>query len=106
MLSSPTKIWRYSRIAELDLDRFAPATPHTVVVGGDQLVAEIDEVMWSAGKRPTVRRAEHRVHGPCSSCGFRRLGALAEPIVVTHTVSWRGCGPLPAAVIDAGATAR
>lgn len=103
MPSPDEEIWRYSRIAELDLDRFAPATPHTVVVGGDQLVAEIDEVDVVGGEAPDLFAELNTAFMAPLVVRVPPGRVLAEPIVVTHTVAGEGAAHFPRLVIDAGA---
>ncbi len=103
--STESEVWRYSRIAELDLAAFAPAPLNTSVTGAAALVADpaltaalvadmtvhdvFDEL--NAAHAHTVE-----VHVPAGR-------VLAEPIVVTHHVSGDGAAVFPRLVVHAGA---
>ena len=104
------EIWRYSRIGELDLTRFAPA-PHVplvegpadavaayVVVGGDpaSLIDATPDVF--AGVNLALA-AQVRVTVPAGV-------VVTEPIVVTHTVGGDGSLVAPRLLIDAGRDAQ
>jgi Fe-S cluster assembly protein SufD len=65
--STEEEIWRYSRIAELDLGRFAFASTHTSVQGADDLVGE-----------PTEADPE----APCPDLFAEWNAAFAEPLVL------------------------
>lgn len=95
------EIWRYSRIAELDLDRFHPARPSTQIDGPAAVVStptpdEIDIVapdvfadLNTAFVSPTVLRVPGGT-------------VVDRPIVVTHTLADDGSAVFPRLVIDAG----
>ncbi len=101
------EIWRYSRIEELDLERFHPAVADTTVEGGDQFVS-----VGAAATGPTTV-----VDGPAPDVFAELNVAFAAPvvvrvpagtvveetIVVTHDVSGEGAAVFPRLVIDAGA---
>ena len=110
MPSAEEEIWRYSRIAELDLDRFTVAAPLAASVerGPAELLVEADSDGGPAGTvdlftelnaalatRQVVRVAAGR--------------AVAEPLVLVHRVA-AGSGASPSIVasdllIEAGADA-
>ena len=104
-LPSPeSEVWRYSRIAELNLASFAPGEVHTTVTGAEglvvqpaltsQLVASMDthDVFdeLSAQYATTVE-----VHVPAGK-------VLAEPIVVSHRLEQAGVAAFPRLVVHAG----
>lgn len=100
-LPSPNEeIWRYSRIDELDLDRFAFGATTTVVTGADGYLGEFTEAdpvapapdlfaEWNAAlSEPVVLR-------------IPRGTVLSQPIVVDHEVG-DGRAAFPRLIIDAG----
>ncbi|HWC68229.1 MAG TPA: Fe-S cluster assembly protein SufD [Acidimicrobiales bacterium] len=109
--STEEEIWRYSRIEELDLDRFRPA-PDEVSIEvhrGDPRVtvrpaADVDERRLGSaeGPAPDVFAAwndalsqPYVVHVPAGV-------TLTEPIVVTHRVHGDGAAAFPRLLVDAG----
>jgi Fe-S cluster assembly protein SufD len=110
-MSMPTpeeEVWRYSRIGELDLDRYTPGRAQTTVTGlqhrdGDRaaggpiLHEHVDDVpadvfheLNNAYAEPVVIRV------PAGR-------AIEEPIIVTHTIGGDGVAVFPRLVIEAGA---
>jgi Fe-S cluster assembly protein SufD len=106
--STDEEIWRYSRIAELDLDAFTPTSSDTDVhapkgvtvapAGNDDrelvgaILTDAPDVFaeWNdAFAEPLV------VHIP-------RGRTIAEPIVVTHRIAATGQATFPRLVVDAG----
>jgi Fe-S cluster assembly protein SufD len=98
------EIWRYSRIEELDLERFTPGAPATSVEGGNGLLeaepASFPDVV--GGPAPDVF-AE-------LNAGFVRPVVLRvpagtivpEPVLIAHEVRGEGTAVFPRLVIDAG----
>src|SRR5215204_2028075 len=100
------EIWRYSRIGELDLERFRPGVATTTVEGGDGLVS-----VGAATDGSTVV-----VDGPAPDVFAELNVAFAAPvvvrvppgtvvdgvIVVTHDVAGDGTAVFPRLVLDVG----
>ena len=94
------EVWRYSRIGELDLDRYTPARTQTTVHGAEGVRADsarsgpevaldvFDELNHAFAEPVVIRVAAGR--------------ALQEPIVVTHTIGGDGAAVFPRLVIEAG----
>jgi Fe-S cluster assembly protein SufD len=99
------EIWRYSRIGELDLDAFAPASHEVTCTGWDLPLDEPDpglltdslaeaadvfaELNAAFADRPLVLQVKPG-------------HVLAEPIVIDHHVSQEGAAVFPRLVIDVG----
>ena len=111
-LPSPgLEVWRYSRIAELDLAAFVPAAVRTTVTGAEQvpvadpaLVAELVAGMAVHDIFDELNAAYHRTIAISVPAGK----VLAAPIVVTHHIEGGvdgGQSPAfyPRLVIHAGA---
>jgi Fe-S cluster assembly protein SufD len=98
------EVWRYSRIADLDLASRTAALVRTTVVGADGLAvdaAAVDRVVADA----TV----HEVFDELSAALHQTVAitvpagrTLTEPIVVTHHVSGKGTACFPRLVVHAG----
>jgi Fe-S cluster assembly protein SufD len=98
------EMWRYSRIAELDLDRYTPRDPHTMVtespyVHGDS-IDEVSDVLGDVA--PDVFAEANTVHMAPVSVRVPRGVKVAEPIVVTHVVDHALVALYPRLVIDVG----
>ncbi|MGB8861382.1 MAG: SufD family Fe-S cluster assembly protein [Ilumatobacteraceae bacterium] len=106
MPSADLEVWRYSRIAELDLGAFAPAGVRTTITGAQQVPAADPALIASV------------VHGMDVHDIFDELNAayhttvaisvppgrvLAEPIVVTHHLDGDRAAFYPRLVIHGGA---
>ena len=111
-LPSPElEVWRYSRIAELDLGAHVPVAAHTTVAGADQLpvadaslVAELVAGMEVHDVFDELSAAYHRTVAITVPAGK----VLASPIVVTHHIDGGAEGGPPPAyyprlVVHAGA---
>ena len=97
------EIWRYSRIDQLDLERFVPATCVTEVTGGSAkglLVEEEPELF--AGETPDVFAELNRAFMSPTVLRVPAGKVAAEPIIVTHSISGSGRAVFPRLVIDAG----
>ena len=99
------EIWRYSRIGDLDLERFGAGQVDTRVEAGDAAAyVTTDETPWDSLKRGAstlrrVRRAEQGVP-PIRSRVDPAGQVVAQPIVLDHHI---GSGAtFPRLVIDAG----
>ena len=101
------EIWRYSRIDELQLDRFTPGVATTTIEGGAGIVvdradlAELPDVIGAEapdifGELNTAFMAPIVVRVPAGT-------VVAETIVITHEIAGDGTAVFPRLVIDAGA---
>ena len=103
--SPEEEVWRYSRIAELDLAAFTPTPVVTTVTGADDL--PLDE----AAVRAVVEGITvHDVFDELNAAHHSTVAitvpagrALTEPIVVTHHVAGSGVALYPRLVVHAGA---
>lgn len=98
-------MWRYSRIAELDLGAFALAPLHTTVSGADTLPSDPGITADMVASMPVhdvfdelnaAHAATVEVHVPAGR-------VLVEPVVVTHHVTGDGAAVFPRLVVHAGA---
>jgi Fe-S cluster assembly protein SufD len=93
------EVWRYSRIGELQLDRFHPVAPATFVQGANGFVADRHDLDTT-----TV----HDIFDELSASFFGETilsiprGVVAGSIVVTHTIHGNDEATFPRLVIDAG----
>ena len=96
------EIWRYSRIDELDLDRFAPAPFETTVeglpAGGDQGGAELLD-----GAAPDLFAELNAAFAAPVVVSVPAGTVLEQPVVITHHVAGDGAAAFPRVVVDAGA---
>jgi Fe-S cluster assembly protein SufD len=100
------EIWRYSRIAELDLTAFARSTHETQVDGGDGLVTIDGEIVdlfpdETADVFAEINRAAAEIVRIVVPAGH----VVEEPIAITHTVA-AGSLICPRLVIEAGANSQ
>lgn len=101
------EIWRYSRIAELDLDRFAPGTCSTEVQGAGDLLVEhdpglLDVVGDVLDGSPDVFADLNTAFMAPVVLRIPPGRVVGEPIVITHTVERDGVAVFPRLVVDAG----
>jgi len=109
--SPELEVWRYSRIAELDLANFTPAAVRTTISGGQQ-VAEADPALVA---QLVAGMSVHDVFDELSAAFHTTVGisvpagkVLRDPIIVTHhieggTVGAQGVALYPRLVIHGGA---
>lgn len=101
------EMWRYSRIAQLDLDRYTPADPVTTVSTSPHVSSDgvdvVSDVLGEAA--PDVFAEANTVHMDPWCVRVPQGVTIAEPIVVTHVVDHSGLALYPRLVIDAGANA-
>ncbi|MEQ1699483.1 MAG: Fe-S cluster assembly protein SufD [Ilumatobacteraceae bacterium] len=106
-LPSPEQeVWRYSRIAELDLAAFAPAPVRTTITGAEQVPAADPTLIASLVAGITVHDVFDELNAAYHSTVAISVPAgkvLAEPIVVTHHLDGEGQAFYPRLVIHAGA---
>ncbi|MEN9644682.1 MAG: hypothetical protein RL238_1351 [Actinomycetota bacterium] len=103
--STESEVWRYSRIAELDLAAFHPATHDVSVVGADGLTVRPELTAELVASMPVhdVFDELHAAHAHTIEIHVPAGKVLAEPIVVTHHVSGDGSAVFPRLVVHAGA---
>jgi Fe-S cluster assembly protein SufD len=98
------EIWRYSRIDQLDLDRYAPSMADTDVA----LPPGVDDVLVTAepelfpDETPDVFAELNRAFMTPTVVRVPRGRVVDVPIVVTHHVRGDGRAIFPRLVIDAG----
>jgi Fe-S cluster assembly protein SufD len=100
-LGMPTpedEVWRYSRIAELDLDRFTAGRAETTV----SVVAGHDADVDPEDAPHDVFSALNDAYGEPLVIRVPRGTVIDEPILVTHVVSGNDVAVFPRLVIDAG----
>ncbi len=102
-LPSPEEeIWRYSRIDQLDLDRYRPARVDTTVEGGAEVLVDAEPELF-ADHTPDVFADANRAFMTPTVIRVPAGRTITEPIVVTHSVGGSGLALFPRLVIDAGA---
>ena len=101
--SATEEIWRYSRIAELSLDRFTLGEIDSTVVGGDGFVSEPDTPSGVVeGDSPDLFADLNAAFGHAIVVTVPRGTVVPEPIIVTHRVPVGGTAVFPRLIIDAG----
>jgi Fe-S cluster assembly protein SufD len=103
--STESEVWRYSRIAELDLASFAPAPLRTTVTGAEALtpVPALTAELVAGMAVHDVFDELNAAHAHTVEVHVPAGRVLAEPIVVTHHVSGDGAAVFPRLVVHAGA---
>src|SRR3954447_13107397 len=101
------EVWRYSRIGELDLDRFAPATDDVRIEGAAGLLDDsLDGLLESVGElADTASDAFDHLNASIATPLVLRVPAgkhIEDPIVVEHVVSGGELVTAPHLIIDAG----
>ena len=96
------EIWRYSRIDQLDLDRFTPAVATTDVVGPAELVDTAVSPELFPDETPDVFAELNRAFMTPTVLRIPAGTVVDEPILVTHRISGAGTAVFPRLVIDAG----
>lgn len=101
-LPSPgEEIWRYSRIDQLDLNRFTPARARTSIEGPDVVVVDAEPELF-ADETPDVFAELNRAFMTPTVIRVPPGATIVEPIVITHEISGPGTAVFPRLVIDAG----
>jgi Fe-S cluster assembly protein SufD len=95
------EIWRYSRIAELDLSRFTTADHEVDIQGGEPYVID-DGVTALFGDAPDVFAEISAAAGRAIHLSIPAGTVVTDPIVVTHTIPGDGALTTPRLLIDAG----
>lgn len=107
--SATEEIWRYSRIGELDLDRFEPGRLDTDVTGGRGVAsitvgaeehASIPAVI--EGDAPDLFADLNLAFSDAVVVTVPAGAVVTEPIVITHHAPDRRSATFPRLVIDAG----
>ena len=103
--STESEVWRYSRIAELDLASFHPAAPSVTVTGADGLTPDPTRTAAMVATMPVhdVFDELHAAHAHTIEVHVPAGKVLTEPIVVTHHVTGDGSATFPRLVVHAGA---
>ena len=102
MPSTEEEIWRYSRIGELDMSRYAAGAVRTTVENADGLVGS-SPLAGIAMETPVDVFAQlNRDHGTETTIVVPRGTAHGAVVEVTHTVESSGIVAYPRLVIDVG----
>jgi Fe-S cluster assembly protein SufD len=103
------EIWRYSRIDELDLDRFTPgaittqiADPVGVVLGAAELDGAGDMLEIIGDEAPDVFAELNRAFMSPTVIRTAPGAVHTEPVVITHRITDDGVACFPRLIIDAG----
>jgi Fe-S cluster assembly protein SufD len=106
MPTTAEEIWRYSRVDELDLDRYHPAPTTTTISGADGLLTDkYDVVSATLGVAPDVFAELNTAFMTPTALRIPDGQVVAGPIVVEHTVTDAGSAVFPRLVIDVGSDA-
>jgi Fe-S cluster assembly protein SufD len=100
------EVWRYSRIAELDLDQFVPGHAVTTVGGADNANVMIGGELGTrlaAGDTIDVFHELNNAFMDAVVVSVPAGRALSEPIVITHHIDTPGIACFPRLIIDAAA---
>lgn len=94
------ELWRYSRIAELNLAAMAVGVCTTTVDGphSGQSGIELSDV---SVETPDVFERLHETHAAVVGVSTKRGEVIASPVVVTHTISGSATVSFPSLEIDA-----
>lgn len=105
-LPSPDEeIWRYSRIDQLDLERFSPGVCRTTVSGPDDVLDQVvvdEEPELFPDDSPDVFAELNRAFMTPTVLHIPAGRVIEAPITVTHEVAGSGVACFPRLVIDAG----
>jgi len=100
--STEEEIWRYSRIEELDLSRFAIGSVRTETIGADQFRTSSPVIGVAIESSPDVFADLNLQHGKdVVSLRIPKRKAIETPIELLHTVDADGIVAYPRLVIDA-----
>ena len=105
MPSTSEEIWRYSRVDELDLERYRPGAPTTVVDAPDDLIVDDADIVSATLASPDVFAELNTAFMSLTSLRVPAGRVIAEPIVIEHRVDVAGVAVFPRLVIDVGADA-
>lgn len=97
------EIWRYSRIDELDLDRFAPASITTQIDDpAGVVVADADVFEVIGDEAPDVFAELNRAFMSPTVIRTAPGAVHPDPVVITHRVDTDGAAVFPRLIVDAG----
>ena len=96
------EIWRYSRIGELDLDRFVPA-PDRAVITAEPPLGLVDDGDSPALEDPDLFDDLVEAFGARRAITVPAGRTVGEPILVEHDVDVEGAALFSHLIIDAGA---
>lgn len=100
------EIWRYSRIGELDLDRYTPTAVDTAVERPDGVEITHDgadeRLDVIGGDAPDVFAALNREHASPTLVTVPAGRVVEGPVVVTHRITGADQAVFPRLVVDAG----
>ncbi|MFM2071430.1 MAG: hypothetical protein RLZZ623_1693 [Actinomycetota bacterium] len=111
-LAMPTaeqEVWRYSRIGELQLDRYAPGHAVTTIEGDDPARGVSVVVGGALGDSFVTADAVDLFHELNNAfadtivVSVRAGRAASEPVVITHRIAASGIACFPRLIIDAAA---
>jgi Fe-S cluster assembly protein SufD len=94
------EIWRYSRIAELDLDTYTFGSLVTTISGAGGI--QVDDVPVDAEDELDLFADLNRALGSVVHLRIGRGRVVEQPIVITHELTTDGAACFPRLVIDAG----
>jgi Fe-S cluster assembly protein SufD len=98
------EIWRYSRIEDLDLQRFTPLTATTSVTGGEGPLADSVELPAVVdGDAPDVFAELNTAFMTPLVVRVPAGKVVEQPLIIEHAVKGEGAAAFPRVVIDAGA---
>ena len=97
------EIWRYSRIADLDLRRYEPGRATTTVTGDTEgrVSEEPGATTVVDAPYPDIFAELNATHAHTVRISVPRGHTASDPIVVTHAVDGAGTAAFPRLVIDA-----
>jgi Fe-S cluster assembly protein SufD len=101
MPTTAEEIWRYSRVDELDLDRYTPDRAITTVEGADEyLVDEHDIVTPTLGDAPDAFAELNTAFMTPTAVRIPARAIVDAPIVVSHRVDESDVAVFPRLVVD------
>ncbi len=100
MPTAEQEVWRYSRIGDLQLDRFHPVAPATTVQGANGYVADRHDLDTST-VHDVFDELSSAFHGE-TVLSIPRSTTVTGSIIVTHTINGNDEAVFPRLVIDVG----
>ena len=99
------EIWRYSRIAELDLDRFAYGTLITTISGAGAVLVDdgaVDQSLFDEQGELDLFADLNRALMSAIHLRVKPGAVIEQPIVINHELTSDGTACFPRLVIEAG----
>jgi Fe-S cluster assembly protein SufD len=99
------EIWRYSRIAELDLDRFAYGTLTTTISGAEAVLVDdgaVDQSLFDEQGELDLFADLNRALMSAIHLRVKPGAVIEQPIVINHELTSDGTACFPRLVIEAG----